>query len=105
MTNANSSYGRARAAAKVKLAAPPTTAIQMIARFFGGRLDAFFGFAQAKQSGYRGPTPSHKERKAERLKIQLMKLVPFRRPSPKPPSARDVHRSSIPGKPAALEFA
>lgn len=74
-----SSFGRARAKAKAKAAAPTTTAIQLIARFFGGKLDAFFGFAQRKQ-GYRGPTPSRKETKAARADVKAMGLKPVRKP-------------------------
>lgn len=107
MTNGNlfptSSYGRARAAEKARKAAGLTTAIQMVARFFGGKLDAFFGFAQKQQHGFRGATPSRASVREAQAAVAAMKLKP--RSKPKAPSKRDMHRAAVllatPGKPIA----
>lgn len=72
----------------------PTLAIQMIANFFGGKLDAFFGYAQRKQHGFRGATPSRASVREERAAVAKMKLKP-RQVGKKPLSTRDLHRLEV----------
>lgn len=92
----------------------PNLAIQMIAGFFGGKLDAFFGYAAAKQRGYRGPTPSRKSRVEDRKAIALMKIKPFHKRdgyAQKLLSNRDLHRLAVKyeprltGKPVSIATA
>lgn len=73
----------------------PNAAIQMIANFFGGKLDAFFGFAKKQQHGFRGATPSRASVREERAAVSKMKLKPFVRKPAKPLSARDEHRLEV----------
>ena len=92
----------------------PTQAIKMIADFFGGSLDSFFGFAAKQRHGYRGATPSCAQRRADRKAVAGMKIKPFHvRPAylgPKAPSLRDqhraaAHRQALPGRPIEGAFA
>lgn len=66
-----------------------TLAQQMMASWFGGKLDAFLGFAN-RAPAYRGPTPKRTTRPRDKGTG-----VPYERPTKKAPSARDCHRAHV----------
>ena len=63
-----------------------TLAQQMMANWFGGKLDAFLGFVN-RAPAYRGPTPKRTTRPRDKGTG-----VPYERPTPKAMSRRDLHR-------------
>lgn len=68
-----------------------TTAQQMMASWFGGKLDAFLGFAN-RAPAYRGPTPKRTTRPRDKGTG-----TPYERPEPKLHSRRDYHRTVVAG--------